>query len=150
MRFKRQVVNEISQHAVEEYPDECCGIIAGKGSKQTVYRCENIQNRLHEEDPVSHPRDARTAYAIDRKEAERIYAEARANNEEVLAFYHSHTEHDAYFSEMDKEVQTVFGEPEFPDAVHIVISVRARKVCDIKCYVWDREKRNFVPAQTCI
>ena len=144
MKLHQQSIKEMSQHAIETYPDECCGIITGNSTKQTVHLCENIQNRLHSEDPERHPRDSRTAYAIDRKEAEKIYAQAKKNKEDILAFYHSHTNIDAYFSDMDKEVQIIFGEPEFPNAVHIVISVRAKKVCDIKCFKWDRDKKDFI------
>jgi proteasome lid subunit RPN8/RPN11 len=144
MKPNKQSIEEMFQHAIETYPDECCGIITGNSTKQTVHPCQNIQNRLHSEDPERHPRDARTAYAIDRKEAEKIYAEAKKNKEDILAFYHSHTDLDAYFSDTDKEVQIVFGEPEFPEAVHIVISVRARKVCDIKCFKWDWNKKDFI------
>jgi len=49
-----------------------------------------MQNILHEEDPEKHPRDARTAYFIDRKEAEKVFSDAKKKGEEVIAFYHSH------------------------------------------------------------
>jgi proteasome lid subunit RPN8/RPN11 len=150
MYFNQKVLEEIKNHAVEMYPDECCGIITGNKKHQTVHRCQNIQNRLHAEDLERYPRDARTAYAIDRTEAEKIYSDANNKNEDVIAFYHSHTEHDAYFSDVDTEVQTVFGEPEFPDALHIVISVRGKKICDMKCFKWDGEKNNFGFIDGCI
>jgi proteasome lid subunit RPN8/RPN11 len=150
MHFTKEVIEEIFKHAIRAYPYECCGIITGNRAKQTVHACQNIQNRLHAEDPKRYPGDARTAYAIDRREAEMIYSEARKNKEEVLAFYHSHTDHDAYFSEIDKEVQTVFGEPEYPDAIHIVVSVRAGKVCDMKCFKWDGQRRDFISIEGCI
>jgi hypothetical protein len=38
----------------------------------------------------------------------------------------------------------VFGEPEFPDALHIVISVMNKKIHDIKCFQWNREKQDFI------
>lgn len=147
MYISKKVIEEIFQHAINTYPEECCGIATGKRDKQTVYLCQNIQNRLHAEDPERYPRDARTAYAIDRNELERIISLAKNRGEEIIAFYHSHTEHDAYFSEIDKEVQTVFGEPEFPDAVHIVVSVRKRRVCDMKCFKWDKDKKDFTSNQ---
>ena len=39
----------IREHAVGEYPHECCGIVLGKigsADENILYRCENIQNRL--------------------------------------------------------------------------------------------------------
>ena len=61
----------IREHAVGEYPHECCGIVLGKigsADENILYRCENIQNRLHEKDPETFTRDARTAFYIDPKD----------------------------------------------------------------------------------
>ena len=143
MQITEEVKNQICRHALDEYPDECCGIITGHEQGQAVHKCENIQNRLHAEDPAAHPRDARTAYAIERKEFDRIVLSAKQRGEGIIAFYHSHIDHDAYFSVTDVEAQTVFGEPEFPDALHIVISVRDRKLYDIKYFKWDGDKKDF-------
>lgn len=143
INLKKETLNQIYSHAIAEYPYECCGIVTGNSDTQRVHLCRNIQNILHEEDPVNHPRDARTAYYIDRKEAERIFSDAKSKGEDVIAFYHSHTDNPAFFSDTDKEVQTVFGEPEFPDAIHIVVSVIGREIRDIKYFVWDREKGDF-------
>ncbi len=143
MYINKENLDVMYQHALESYPDECCGIVTGNDKYQTVHRCENIQNQLHEKDPVRYPRDARTAYVIDRSEAERIFAEVKKRGEDVLAFYHSHTDHDAYFSVEDVDAQTVFGEPEFPEALHIVISVRTRKIYDIKYFKWDKNNKYF-------
>ncbi len=144
VRINRDAIEKVLGQAAREYPDECCGIITGNAAGQTVHECENIQNRLFEEDPARHPRNARTAYTIERSEADRIFAEAGRKGEDVLAFYHSHTDHDAYFSETDREVQTIFGEPEYPDALHLVVSVKEGKTERIKTFRWDRAKKDFV------
>lgn len=147
MHFDKKVTEQIYQHALKEYPYECCGIVTMKGNNQTVHVCRNIQNSLHREDPERYPRNARTAYTIDRDEADRIYAEARINGEEIIAFYHSHIDCEAYFSETDMEAQTVFGEPEFPDAVHLIVSVMGGDIRGMMCYKWDRGKKVFVSLQ---
>ncbi|MBI5663586.1 MAG: Mov34/MPN/PAD-1 family protein, partial [Nitrospirae bacterium] len=118
MKLDRHIIEQIYKHAMEEYPFECCGIITGSSDKQTVHLCRNIQNSLHEDDPSRYPRDARIAYMIDRGEFDRTVSDAKEKGEEVIAFYHSHPEHEAYFSEEDHAAQTVFGEPEFPEALH--------------------------------
>ncbi len=146
IQISKNVIDKIGRHALNTYPDECCGIVTQNKTDQAVHECTNIQNRLHAEDPALHQRDARTAYAIDRKEAEKIFSDAKAGGAEVIAFYHSHTDHDAYFSETDKEVQTILGEPEFPDALHIVISVKDGKLDHIKSFLWDGDKLDFIPA----
>lgn len=144
MIITKKTIEQISQHSLQEYPEECCGIVTGDEHSQTVHVCENIQNRMHAEDPERYPRDARTAYVIEREEVEKIIASAKEQGVGVIAFYHSHINHEAYFSVTDVEAQTVFGEPEFPDALHIVISVMNKKIHDIKCFRWNREKQVFV------
>jgi proteasome lid subunit RPN8/RPN11 len=144
MRLSQQSIDAISNQAVAEYPSECCGIVTGTASAQRVHPCRNRQDELHARDPEHHPRTSREAYDIDRNEMERIFADATAAGERVLCFYHSHIDCGAYFSKMDREVLTVFGEPEFPDAVHVVISVQDRQVKEISGFLWDGNKQDFV------
>ncbi len=134
----------ISKQAVAEYPSECCGIVTGTSTSQRVHPCRNRQDEIHARDPEQHPRTSREAYDIDRIEMERIFADARSAGEEVLCFYHSHIDCGAYFSQMDKEVLTVFGEPEFPAAVHVVVSVQDKVIAEIQGYRWDGDKQDFV------
>lgn len=144
MKLEKNIIEEIYEHALEEYPDECCGIITGDRIKQSVHRCENVQNKLHAEDPVRYPRDAHTAYTIERSEFDDIISSAHSRGEKIIAFYHSHCDHESYFSEEDVAAQTVFGEPEFPDALHVVVSVMDGKVHDKKYYRWEGNNKVFV------
>jgi [CysO sulfur-carrier protein]-S-L-cysteine hydrolase len=137
-------IEAVSRHAKEDYPAECCGIVTGSGDSQQAHRCRNLQDELHGQNPEEHPRTSREAYALDRQEMERIANEAAAKGWNVIAFYHSHIDCGAYFSAMDKEVQTVFGEPEFPDAVHVVAAVYEGQVREIKGFLWNAEKLDFV------
>lgn len=147
MKLDRHIIKHIYKHALDEYPLECCGIITVSGNGQTVHLCRNIQDSLHKDDPARYPRDARTAYMIDRSEFDRIVSTAIENGGKILAFYHSHPEHEAYFSEEDHAAQTVFGEPEFPDALHVVVSVMNRTVADMRCFKWDSAVKAFRPAE---
>jgi proteasome lid subunit RPN8/RPN11 len=143
MKLKKNIIDKIYQHALDEYPFECCGIITGSSERQTVHVCENIQNRMHAEDPARYPRDARIAYTIERGQFDMIISDAKERGEEIIAFYHSHPEHEAYFSVEDVAAQTVFGEPEFPDALQVVISVFDGKIHEIQGFKWDSEAQNF-------
>jgi len=144
MRLSQESIEAISRQAIAEYPSECCGIVTGAAATQRVHPCKNRQDELHAKDPELHPRTSREAYDIDRGEMERIFADAAVKGERVIAFYHSHIDCGAYFSKMDKDVQTVFGEPEFPGAVHVVISVRDRQVRGISGFLWDEKRQDFV------
>ena len=134
---------EISLHAVETFPEECCGVIL-QGASDAVRRCRNIQNTLHALDPERYPRNATIAYAMDLNEIESIIREAENTGEKVKAFYHSHPNHEAYFSQEDKAFATPFGEPAFPDSAYIVISIYDRVIKRISAYAWSQEKRDFV------
>ena len=149
MKLHKNIIEKIYAHALREYPCECCGILTGTETVQEIHPCRNIQNELHGEDPVRYPRDARTAYMIARGEFDSIVSSAKEKGAEVLALYHSHCEHGAYFSEEDVAAQTVFGEPEFPDALHIVVSVMDKKIHEMRCFLWDRTARNFLGVADC-
>ncbi len=144
MRLTQGSIDVISSQAVAEYPCECCGIVTGNESSQRVHPCRNRQDELHARDAETHPRTSREAYDIDRNELEQIFADAAAKGEHIVCLYHSHIDCGAYFSRMDRDVLTVFGEPEFPEAVHVVVSVQERKIMEIIGYQWDGEKQDFI------
>jgi proteasome lid subunit RPN8/RPN11 len=136
--------NEVACHATDCFPEECCGVIIRHDRRDQVERCKNIQNLKHAEDPTGNPRDATTAYAMDPMELNTILTAAEACGGRLKAFYHSHPNHEAYFSEEDKAGATPFGEPTYPDAAQIVISTYDRVVKRIRAYVWDPERADFV------
>lgn len=135
---------EISRHAQEEFPDECCGVIFSDGSTDRVQPLRNMQNQLHALDSHTYPRTAAIAYAMDPLELENVIAAAAQNRERLKAFYHSHPDHDAYFSAEDKAFAMPFGEPTFPDTAQIVISIYARIVKVIRGFAWSEEAQDFV------
>jgi proteasome lid subunit RPN8/RPN11 len=135
---------EISSHAMEAFPEECCGVIVDQRGSDNVRRLRNIQNQLHALDPESYPRDATIAYAMDPRELESIVHEAETAGAKIKAFYHSHPGHEAYFSQEDKAFATPFGEPTYPESVQIVISVYDRVVKRIRAYAWAEREKDFV------
>ena len=142
----KEQLDEIYRHAIEEHPFECCGIVIGEvgnSSQDILFRCTNIQNKLHEKDPEIFVRDARTAYNIDPKELMKILKEADTRQLPVKVFYHSHPEHDAYFSEEDSIMALFDGEPIYPEASYLVISVYDKKIRDQAMFNWNPETKTF-------
>ena len=134
------------EHAIAEYPNEACGILLGKpGSEKDdeLFQCTNIQNKMHEMDPETFTRDARTAYYIDPKELMRIFKKAESDGLSVKMFYHSHPDHDAYFSDEDKRMALFDGEPVYPDARYMVISVYNKEVKDKAVFEWNSKSKSF-------
>ena len=125
LQLGKRELERIYKQAADEYPAECCGILSRAGGEQDVrvHPCENIQDRLHAEDPEKHPRDARIAYFIEPQELYDIISAAERSGGSVAGFYHSHIDCDAYFSDEDKERAMVWDEPAYPEAVYLVVSL---------------------------
>ena len=134
----------ICQHAKETFPDECCGVVLVNGAADNVQRLKNIQNRLLELDPQTYPRTATTAYAMDYKELELIIDNAKRQGARLKAFYHSHPNHDAYFSAEDKAFASPFGEPTFAGTAQIVVSIYDHFIKGIRAFTWSDEHKDFV------
>jgi proteasome lid subunit RPN8/RPN11 len=145
--IEKSLLRVIHFQAMEEYPDECCGVILGhpkNKDEDIVFRCTNIQNQEHERDPENFPRDAKTAFTIDPKDLFAIEKKIRTHGWAIKTFYHSHPEHDAYFSDEDKKMAlSEGGDPWYPDATHLVISVYNGEIKDQALFAWDSENNKF-------
>lgn len=145
IRLEPAVQQALVRHAEETYPEECCGLVFERGGQQSAVRITNMQNQLHARDPVAFPRTAATAYAMNYTEVE-PYLEAAFRGElRLLAFYHSHPEHDAYFSAEDRAAAEAWLEdPNYAAAAQIVLSVRAGRVVAGRAFRWDSSRCEFV------
>jgi [CysO sulfur-carrier protein]-S-L-cysteine hydrolase len=141
----RQALDDIRRHSREEYPEECCGVIIRDADSVTrVLRIRNIQNEMHAKDPERYPRTARTAYAGHPQDLRVALEAADAPGCALVAFYHSHPDHDSYFSAEDVAQATPFGEPSYPDALQLVVSVYDREIRVIKAFAWSPSEETFV------
>ena len=94
------------EHAREEAPNECCGILGGKnGDATTLYRATNA-----EQSPLRYTLDPNDLFRI-------TFREIPENDEEMLAIYHSHTASPAYPSQTDINLAT------YPDAIYLILSL---------------------------
>lgn len=145
MRIPEEQWRSICRQAIDEYPGECCGVLTtGEGgSPMAVHPCRNIQDELHERDPMQHPRDSRIAYYIDPAELFRIIKTVEREGGQVAGFYHSHIDCEAYFSEEDKDRAMMWDEPAYPEAVYLVVSVYQDGVRGHRAFSWDPERSNF-------
>jgi len=145
MHMGQAVWTGIFEHALEDYPAECCGIVAEHGKiSYRVHRCDNIQDRLHANDPETHPRTSRTAYRMDDLQVARIVRETEEAGGRLVGFYHSHIDCNAYFSQEDRDAATFFGEPAYPDVVYLVVSVVDGKLHGQKGFCWSKAEADFI------
>lgn len=145
MHMGQAVWTGIFEHAQEDYPAECCGIVTAHGTcSYRVHRCDNIQDRLHVNDPEAHPRTSKTAYRMDDLQVARILRETEETGGRLVGFYHSHIDCGAYFSQEDRDAAIFFDEPTYPDVVYLVISVVDGEIHGQKGFRWSNVEENFV------
>ncbi len=141
------VLKQICLHAEREYPFEACGMIIGPEAKENaigVFPIKNIQNELHAQDPQKYARDAKIAYYMDARQVKIVEKEAAENHFDTKIIYHSHPDHDVYFSEEDRLMAAPWGEPNFPNVSWVVISVREGKAVAASEFFWEAEKKDYL------
>jgi proteasome lid subunit RPN8/RPN11 len=144
--IRRASLDAIVAQAEREFPFECCGFIIGESATEEVRPITNIQNAMHAKQPSAFPRDARTAFLMEPKEHLAVMNEIDRRKLQLRVVYHSHPDHDAYFSPTDRAQACSFdpSEPDYPDTVYIVLSVRAGKFARAAAFVWDSAAKDFV------
>ncbi len=88
MKIARTVLDEIVAHAVRDAPNECCGLVIGRGGSASSARAlENLAAS-----PFRFDIDGRELIA---------YAFADEDEDQLMAIYHSHTRSEPYPSQTD-------------------------------------------------
>ena len=105
LKLESSYVDEIIDHAREDAPNECCGIIAGRDGQATkLYRAINAEASPYR-------------YNVDPKDLLRIYRDLDSNGWDVLAIYHSHSHTEAYPSPTDVRLAA------WPEAHYLIVSL---------------------------
>lgn len=146
IKIDEKIWHQMTEQAIESYPNEACGILAGpKGEAlgSAFHPCRNIYDDMNAKDAETYPRTAKTAYLIDGIEQQEIFDRVSSDGLEVKAIVHSHTDHDAYFSDEDKYVAAPWGEPFFPEISYIVISIYEGKFKQANEFRWSKETSQF-------
>jgi len=93
-------------HAKREYPNEACGILAGKESHvEKMYEMVNTAN-------------SRIKYFMDPKEQLGVMKDIRNSGLDMIGIYHSHPDTEAYPSEEDRKMAF------YPEAHYLIISLK--------------------------
>ncbi|MDP1853402.1 MAG: M67 family metallopeptidase [Candidatus Omnitrophota bacterium] len=102
----KDIQDKIIADCQKNYPKEACGILAGKAAKAaSVYPLVNISDKPE------------FCYLIDPKEQLKIFKELRAQELDLVAIYHSHTESPAYPSAKDLELAF------YPESFYVIVSL---------------------------
>lgn len=107
--IKRAISEEIVKHCKEHFPEEACGILAGKNDKIEIAYPMNNKDRSPE------------SYFMEPMEQLKAMKDIRRQGLEMLAIYHSHTSSQAYPSK--KDVELAF----YPSVSYVIVSLRDKE-----------------------
>lgn len=115
MQFTRLVIpdlllEEVFEHARQEFPNECCGLLAGHITDGTGF----VSHRY----PIENSALSKSEYETDARGMLLAFRAMREHGIELLAIYHSHPASEPVPSCRDIEHNT-YGET----AVHLIVSL---------------------------
>ena len=112
LRIPQYIIDEMTAHALQLSPVECCGIMAGKSSEEDA----NVTHIY----PIRNEDHSIVSYFMDPKELLWVHKNIRSNQLDLLVIYHSHTHTQAYPSATD--VRLAF----YPEAYYVIISLEVK------------------------
>ncbi|MBI2059126.1 MAG: M67 family metallopeptidase [Nitrospirae bacterium] len=104
LRIPQSIICEMWKHGLEEYPNECCGLLAGRGNE--VERFYRVENKLK----------SPTRFLMEPRDQLRAFKEMDKAGIELQVIYHSHTRSPAYPSGTDLELAV------FPEVNYLLMS----------------------------
>ena len=146
LQLTAALLQELHAHALETYPSECCGFVAGPSTEPRQLtksqREVNEADKFHKLDPVTFPRTSREYFKINELRAARAFEQAEKAGEPIKVIYHSHCDAGAYFSAEDAATFAADNTLMWPCAF-IVVSVQQGKVAETKLWVHEPGTNDF-------
>lgn len=105
IRIARKAFDDMIAHAKKSFPNEACGIAAGKGDQVTHFF------------PMRNIDESSISYFMDPKEQLQVFKSLREDGLEMKAIFHSHVASEAYPSQ--KDVRLAF----YPDVSYFIVSL---------------------------
>jgi proteasome lid subunit RPN8/RPN11 len=108
LEIDRGFFDEMVQHGLAGFPNEACGLLAGKEGRPVKFFAMSNQDAS----PVS--------YRLDPKEQLKVFTEIDDEGWDLLGIFHTHTHSEAYPSETD--LKQAF----YPETTYLVMSLSDR------------------------
>ena len=126
IQIKKNVMTGIFDHALTDYPNECCGFLFG---------AENGQRVIDQFVPVSNSLtgDKRRRFSIDPTDYLQAERQALMWKTQLIGIYHSHPRHPAIASDHDLSQA-------MPWFSYVIVSVYPNEVREIRS--WRLEDKN--------
>lgn len=127
--LRRAFKNAMIEHSVEEWPNECCGVLLGKSG--IIERLETMRS-----DPP-----APDAYFMDPVQQVEMFTGMEERGESLLGIYHSHPKGPAEPSDVD--LRLAF----YPDAVYFIVCLADRAHPEVRAFVLRSGRFEEVPIE---
>ena len=122
IRLPKELADEMVGHAREEYPRECCGMLAGENAAiSKLFKIKNIAPRIDE-------------YELDPLEQVNAFEEIDRLSLKLLGVYHSHPDNPCYPSGLD--INQAF----YPNTLFFIISLEDMIDFQLKAFKMCEEK----------
>ena len=109
MVVPRLAIQQMFDHAQRDFPNECCGLVSGRGNRaMRIHAMRNVNAS-----PV--------VYTMDPKEQLQVFNLIDDASEDLVAIYHSHTRSPAYPSPTDIRLAL------YPETVYLIVSLANRE-----------------------
>ena len=135
INISEQLLKNIREHGVRDYPYECCGLLLG--------RYEADAKVVNETYPISNAREEsakRNRFLIEPAELMRGEKYARSKELEVVGFYHSHPDSPARPSQYDLEHA-------WPTYSYIIVSTSDGQSGDLFSWEQEPDRSKFNPEE---
>ena len=117
MEIPAEIRDAMVQHALEEDPNECCGVLAGSGGLVLQhYRVTNTEKSPYR-------------YSMDGRELNQVLREIDDNGWEMQVIYHSHTHSPAYPSNTDVRLAA-----NWPDPYYLLVSLMDKQSPNVRLF----------------
>ncbi len=131
IHLHQRQLDEIREHGMKTYPEECCGFLYGTeiANERVIHEIVAIDNSRQD--------NKERRFLItpeDFLEAERRASDLNLN---LIGFYHSHPDHPAIPSEFDREHA-------LPFYSYVIISVRGRIPAEIRSYQLADDRESYI------
>lgn len=121
-KYSKNIYEQMVLAAKKAYPNECCGILAGKKSEQSeteVTEIREAENQFQGQKAVHFKIDPLYLYHLEQ--------ELETRGLEIVGIYHSHPDCPAILSKEDEEYMV-------PGLEYVIMSVQNGEVVDEKSY----------------
>jgi proteasome lid subunit RPN8/RPN11 len=106
MLIGSHVLDAVVAHARECQPGECCGILVGENERVVA----SVRARNLDDNP--------SRFLIDPRDHIAAYKDARAQDLDIVGFYHSHPHSEAYPSPTD------LAEAAYPGVLYLIVGLQ--------------------------